>query len=165
MCKFDIIEGDITELDFDAIVNPANVSLLGGFGLDGLIHKKAGPELLEECKTLGGTVTGIPKITKAYNLKCKYIIHTVGPIYVGGKHNEEKLLYQAYYNSLVLGKDYNIKTIAFPVISSGIYEYPFEEALKIGIKAIKDFIKNNDYKYKKIIIVVFNREINKSKYL
>lgn len=151
-----IIKGDITEIDVDCIVNAANTTLLGGGGVDGAIHRKAGPELLEECKKLNGCKTGEAKITKGYRLKAKYVIHTVGPIYSNGKSGEDKLLYNAFYNSLKLANEYNLKTIAFPAISTGAYRYPKDEAAKIAFKSIFDFLEKNGKVFEKIYLVLYD---------
>ncbi|MCD4745240.1 MAG: O-acetyl-ADP-ribose deacetylase [Bacteroidales bacterium] len=142
--KIKLIQDDITKLKVDAIVNAANKSLLGGGGVDGAIHRAAGSELLKECRTLNGCLTGEAKITKGYKLPAKYIIHTVGPVWYGGKANEETLLANCYKNSLKLANKNNCKTIAFPNISTGIYRFPKNIAAKIAIQEVKRFLESND---------------------
>lgn len=143
MNKIEIIQADITKLKVDAIVNAANNTLLGGGGVDGAIHKAAGKELQEECRKLKGCATGQSKITKGYNLPAKFIIHTVGPVWNNGTENEEKLLVSCYQTALQLAVDNEIKTIAFPSISTGAYRFPFSKAIKIAYQTVTDFLKTN----------------------
>ncbi len=152
-----LIKGDITKIDcVEAIVNAANSSLLGGGGVDGAIHRAAGPELLAECRLLGGCKTGQAKITKAYKLPCEYIIHTVGPVWNGGSHNEDKLLTDCYYNSLALAGEKHIRTIAFPSVSTGIYAFPVERAAKIAISTAKEYLKENKGIFDMVMWVLFD---------
>ncbi|TAN20769.1 MAG: O-acetyl-ADP-ribose deacetylase [Chitinophagaceae bacterium] len=156
MSEIKIIRGDITTLSVDAIVNAANSSLLGGGGVDGAIHRAAGPQLLKECKTLGGCRTGEAKITKGYLLPARFIIHTVGPVWHGGGHEEYKLLENCYRNSLQLAVDHRLRSIAFPAVSTGVYGYPFDLASRIAITTVGDFLENN-HTLKEIIFVLFSK--------
>ena len=143
--QIQVVQGDITKLDCDCIVNAANRSLLGGGGVDGAIHRAAGPELLAECRTLHGCRTGEAKITKGYRLKAKYIIHTVGPIYSGTAEDAAQLA-DCYRNSLDLAKEHDVQSIAFPAISTGVYGYPLEDATGIAVKTVTQWLENHaDY--------------------
>jgi O-acetyl-ADP-ribose deacetylase len=155
--KIEIIKADITRLAVDAIVNAANNALMGGGGVDWAIHKAAGPELLKECKLLGGCKTGQSKITKGYRLTAKYIIHTVGPVWNNGTENEEELLASCYASALKLAKENNLKTIAFPSISTGAYRFPFDKAARIAYETVSVFLKENP-DIEKVYLVCFSEK-------
>ncbi len=151
--RMEIIQGDITKLDVDAIVNAANKTLLGGGGVDGAIHRAAGPELQAECRTLGGCPTGEARITRGYKLSARHVIHTVGPVY-SGKPADSRLLAGCYRNSLELAAERGLKTIAFPAVSCGIYGYPIEEACKIAVRTTAEFLKSHP-DIEKVFFVLF----------
>ena len=152
-----IIQGDITKLSVDAIVNAANPSLLGGGGVDGAIHRAAGPKLLEECKSLGGANPGQAKITHGYDLPARWVIHTVGPIWREGKEGEPIILKRCYENSLCIARSYELRSIAFPSISTGAYGYPIEEASEIALSTIEWFLENCAYYEMEVICVLHNK--------
>ena len=153
------IKGDITKVHgVDAIVNAANRTLLGGGGVDGAIHRAAGPGLRAECFKLHGCKTGEAKITKAYNLPCRYVIHTVGPVWHGGKKNEDKLLELCYQNSLQVAKEQGIRSIAFPSISTGVFHYPVEQAAKIAVKTVRKYIDENPDAFDLVMWVLFDED-------
>jgi O-acetyl-ADP-ribose deacetylase (regulator of RNase III) len=154
--RLQIIQGDITTLDVDAIVNAANKTLLGGGGVDGAIHRAAGPELKAECRTLGGCETGEAKITRGYRLKARYVIHAVGPVWKGGDHDEDRLLANAYLNAFALAKAHGLKSIAFPAISTGAYGFPPDRAAKIAVRTLAKELES-DAQFERVILCCFNR--------
>src|SRR5438876_3846295 len=154
--RIEVVEGDITIQRVDAIVNAANTTLLGGGGVDGAIHRAAGPELLEECRTLGGCPTGQAKITAGYKLPAKWVIHTVGPVWRDGRHGEEELLASCYRNSLALAGQNGARTIAFPSISTGAYGFPMDKAARIAVAEIRTFLER-DGSMEKVVLVCFGK--------
>jgi O-acetyl-ADP-ribose deacetylase (regulator of RNase III) len=159
--RIKIVEGDITKQDVDAIVNAANTSLLGGGGGDGAIHRAAGPELLEETRKIGGCPTGEARVSKGYHLPAKWVIHTVGPVWGGGRKNEDNLLASCYRNSLKEAERLGVKTIAFPSISTGVYRFPLERATEIAMKETKKFLEKNDT-IETVVFVCFGQEVTKT---
>jgi O-acetyl-ADP-ribose deacetylase (regulator of RNase III) len=155
--RIELVQGDITKQEVDAIVNAANTTLLGGGGVDGAIHRAAGPRLLEECRTLGGCPTGDAKITKGYSLPAKFVIHTVGPVWGGGKRGEDELLARCYRKSLERAVQHGLKTIAFPAISTGAYGFPLERATRIGVREVKSFLAENP-SIEKVVFVCFDKQ-------
>ena len=155
--QIEIVEGDITKQPVDAIVNAANTTLLGGGGVDGAIHRAAGPELLAECRTLGGCATGQAKITKGYRLAAKWVIHTVGPVWHGGEHAEDDLLASCYRSSLALAEQRRLRTIAFPCISTGVYGFPMDRAARIAIREISALLQKSE-SVEKVLIVCFGAQ-------
>ncbi len=155
-----LFRGDITTMAVDAIVNAANNSLLGGGGVDGAIHRAAGPELLEACKKLGGCATGDSKITLGYSLPARYVIHTVGPVWQGGKAGEAKQLASCYRRSLELARDHDCKTVAFPAVSCGVYGYPIKEACTVAVETIRAFLETDD-NLERVYLVAFGDEVAK----
>jgi O-acetyl-ADP-ribose deacetylase (regulator of RNase III) len=158
--SIDIVRGDITKLEVDAIVNAANTTLLGGGGVDGAIHRAAGPELVAECRTLGGCQPGEAKITRGYRLPARFVIHTVGPIWRGGKNGEPEILTNCYRNSLQLAAENEIKTIGFPAISCGAYGYPIEAAAQTALKTTREFLASED-KIDKVIFILWSEDVCK----
>ena len=161
--RIEVVQGDITKLNVDAIVNAANTSLLGGGGVDGAIHRAAGPEMVQECRLLHGCKTGQAKITKGYRLPARHVIHTVGPVWNGGQLNEDELLANCYRNSLALAEKHGLTSIAFPAISTGIYHFPIERATRIALEETRRFLSGNTT-VEKVIFVCFNEEV-RSTYL
>ena len=155
--RIELIQADITTMEVDAIVNAANESMLGGGGVDGAIHRGAGPELLKECRTLGGCNTDQDKITNGYNLKAKFVIHTVGPVWRDGTNGEPQLLASCYRNCLQLAVENQIQTIAFPSISTGVYGYPIMQASQIAVREVRNFLVNNPV-IKQVSFVCFSSE-------
>jgi len=156
MARIEACRGDIMRLDTEAIVNAANTSLLGGGGVDGAIHRAAGPELLDECRKLNGCAVGDAKITKGYQLKAKFVIHTVGPVWRGGKNNEKELLSSCYRKSLELALKYNVASVAFPCISTGVYRFPKDEAARIAVDTVQSFLKTFPDGVEKVVFVCFS---------
>jgi O-acetyl-ADP-ribose deacetylase (regulator of RNase III) len=156
--KIEFLKGDITKVKADAIVNAANTTLLGGGGVDGAIHRAAGPNLLKECRGLGGCKTGEAKITKGYDLPSRHVIHTVGPVWNNGKYREPELLAACYRNSLELAKEHSLKTVAFPSIFTGAYRFPIDQAAAIALKTVKSFLEAHPGVFEKILFALFSSQ-------
>jgi O-acetyl-ADP-ribose deacetylase len=170
MSKIEIIQTDITTLNVDAIINAANNSLLGGGGVDGAIHRAAGPELLEECKTLGGCATGMAKLTRGYRLPATFVIHTVGPVWRGGDNDETVLLASCYRQCMQLAKQKRFQSIAFPAISCGVYFFPIKEAAEIAISTVLECLRENDFIekvyfvcFEDAVLQAYNEQVEKTK--
>jgi O-acetyl-ADP-ribose deacetylase len=159
--KIELARGDITRLEVDAIVNAANSTLLGGGGVDGAIHRAAGPELLAECRTLGGCPTGEARLTKGYRLPARYVIHTVGPVWSGGHRNEARLLASCYRNVLALAESRGVRTIAFPALSCGVYGFPIGEACAIALHEIERFLQNHE-SIDRVVLVAFDDAVHRA---
>jgi O-acetyl-ADP-ribose deacetylase (regulator of RNase III) len=155
--RLEVIVADIATLDMEAIVNAANPSLLGGGGVDGAIHRAAGPELLAECRTLGGCNTGEAKITRGYRLKARHVIHTVGPVWQGGGADEDRLLANCYKNALALAKTHGIRSLAFPAISTGVYGFPAERAARIAVETLADGLRGDSH-FARVVLCCFSPE-------
>ena len=155
--RIEVVDGDITKQRVDAIVNAANTTLLGGGGVDGAIHRAAGPELLAECRTLGGCATGQARITKGYRLPAQWVIHTVGPVWHGGQHGEDELLASCYRNSFALAEQHHVRTIAFPCISAGVYGFPMDRAARIAVSETKAFLQKSQ-SVEKVLLVCFGKD-------
>jgi O-acetyl-ADP-ribose deacetylase (regulator of RNase III) len=158
MDRISVVKTDITRLDVDAIVNAANTSLLGGGGVDGAIHRAAGPELYDECEKLGGCATGGAKLTKGYRLPARYVIHTVGPVWTGGDRGERELLASCYRECFSIAREQGFKSIAFPAISCGVYRFPVNEAVKIAVRETREALKANE-KIEQVVFACFGDDV------
>ena len=155
--RIEVVQGDITRLDVDAIVNAANTSLLGGGGVDGAIHRAAGPELVAECRMLNGCRVGEAKLTKGYRLPARWVIHTVGPVWQGGGHGEDELLASAYRSSLKIAADNEMQTVAFPAVSTGVYRFPLDRAARIAVRETRGFLARNPHP-ERVLLVCFGED-------